>query len=96
MKTQRQIGNHFPELVARLEYLNPIKNSFSQNLKYRLSVERIANFATNRSKMRNDKAIFHIVKRLKIPFLDRPYQKQPLVKIKMSQEGQKLVETEVQ
>lgn len=33
MKTQPQIGNHFPELVARLEYLNPIKKFLFTQLK---------------------------------------------------------------
>ena len=37
-----------------------------------------------------------MLKHLKITFLERSYQKQPVLEIKMSREGQKLVETEVQ
>ena len=47
-------------------------------------MEKIANFVSNWSKLTNDKAILQIVKRLKIPFLERPYQKQTMVKITVS------------
>ena len=47
-------------------------------------MEKIANFASHWSKLTNGNAILQIVKRPKIPFLERPYQKQTMVKITVS------------
>ena len=47
-------------------------------------MEKIANFASHWSKLTNDNTILQIVKRLKIPFLERPCQKQTMVKITVS------------
>lgn len=44
--------------------------------------------------MTNAKGIFQIIKGLKIPFMERPHQKQPFTKTKMSWEERNLVQTE--
>ena len=92
MKNQQAIL--FPELITSLDYVNPItKKLFPHHLKNTPLAGRITNFV---SKLTNDKDILQIVKGLKIPFLERPSQKQPPTEIKMSQEENKLVDTEVQ
>ena len=56
---------------------------------------RITNFLSNWSKLTNDQDILQIMKGLKIPFLERPGQKQRPTVIKMSQEEKKSMDTEI-
>ena len=94
---KNQPATHFPELITSLDYVNPIiKKLFPHHLKNTPLTGRITNFVSKWSKLANDKEIIQIVKSLKIQFLERPSQKQPLAETKMSLEEKKLVNTEVQ
>ena len=94
---KNQPATHFPELITSLDCVNPIiKKLFPHHLKNTPLTGRITNFVSNWSKLTNDKEILQIVKGLKIQFLERPSQKQPLAETKMSLEEKKLVNTEVQ
>ena len=94
---KNQPATHFPELITSLDYVNPIiKKLFPHHLKNTPLTGRISNFVSKWSKLTNDKEIIQIVKSLKIQFLERPSQKQPLAETKMSLEEKKLVNTEVQ
>ena len=94
---KNQPATRFPELITSLDYVNPIiKKLLPHHLKHIPLAGRITNFVSNWPKLTNDKDIFQIVKGLKIPFLERPSQKQPSTQIKLSQEEKELVDTEVQ